>query len=115
MMIFGNALKTWPAEYKSAKGLRDQKRSKYEIIQKRRSDLFNEAFMHVQVCIGDIYSDMTRSENFPKGGSATLTLESTTEPYLRGIEKNYFILFLFIIGNPKYFFRFLLKMECSKV
>jgi len=71
-------------DYKAARMQRDEKKREYDRVVSNRTQLFMEAFKHVRNCISKMYSDMTRSEDFPNGGSATLTLESTTEPYNRG-------------------------------
>lgn len=73
------------SEYKEARNMRDEKKHNYDAVQENRTQLFIDAFDHVKRNISKMYSDMTKSESFPNGGSATLTLESTTEPYLRGI------------------------------
>jgi hypothetical protein len=41
---------------------------------KKRSDLFNRAFTHISEQIGPIYRELTRSANYPLGGSRTQTL-----------------------------------------
>jgi len=86
------------SEYKEARNVRDEKKQNYDAVQESRTTLFIDAFEHVKRNISKMYSDMTKSESFPNGGSATLTLESTTEPYLRG--KCFFLctkLFFFLL------------------
>jgi structural maintenance of chromosome 1 len=48
--------------------------------------LFYDAFSHISEHIDRVYKDLTKSETFPLGGTAYLSLEDTEEPYLEGIK-----------------------------
>lgn len=61
--------------------------SRFEKVQAQRMTKFNEAFRHISGCIGEIYSDLTKSEH-TLGGSATLHAQNSSEPYLGGISYN---------------------------
>lgn len=56
----------------------------YAIIRRKRNDLFNKAFNHISEQIEPIYSNLTRSSEFPAGGRAFLSADSE-EPYLAGV------------------------------
>lgn len=46
---------------------------------------FYDAFSHISERIDQVYKDLTKSETFPLGGTAYLSLEDSDEPYLHGI------------------------------
>lgn len=51
-----------------------------------RYELFQNAFTHISEQIDPIYKELTRSETFPLGGTAYLTLEDSEDPFLHGIK-----------------------------
>ena len=56
-------------------------------VKKKRFDLFNRAFMHIQEQITHVYRDLTRTDAYPLGGQAYLDIEEDTDaPYLSGIK-----------------------------
>lgn len=61
-------------------------KEKFDVVRKKRSDLFNTAFDHISEAIDGIYKDLTKSKNFPLGGTAYLSLEDTDEPFSSGIK-----------------------------
>jgi chromosome segregation ATPase len=50
----------------------------------KRNKLFNKAFSHISEQIEPIYSNLTKSDEFPAGGRAYLTADEE-EPYLAGV------------------------------
>lgn len=58
--------------------------SRFEKVKSERKRMFDEALSHISECIGEIYGDLTKSDNSP-GGSATIYAQNTSEPYLGGI------------------------------
>ncbi|MCH6106628.1 hypothetical protein MMA84_23795, partial [Salmonella enterica] len=45
----------------------------YSNVRRQRNDLFNKAFNHISEQIEPIYSNLTRSSEFPAGGRAFLS------------------------------------------
>lgn len=56
------------------------------MIDQCRYELFNKAFAHISEQIGPVYKDLTKSSDFPLGGTAYLDMEDSDEPYLDGIK-----------------------------
>ncbi|KIW96762.1 uncharacterized protein Z519_02153 [Cladophialophora bantiana CBS 173.52] len=59
-------------------------KAKFEDAMKKRNELFNKAFSHISEQIEPIYSNLTKSDEFPAGGRAYLTADEQ-EPYLAGV------------------------------
>ncbi|KAJ3371551.1 Structural maintenance of chromosomes protein 1 [Allomyces arbusculus] len=55
-------------------------------VRQERYTRFMDAFAHISGCIDAIYKELTRSRNFPLGGTAYLSLESEDEPYAEGVK-----------------------------
>ncbi|KAJ3297255.1 Structural maintenance of chromosomes protein 1 [Borealophlyctis nickersoniae] len=51
-----------------------------------RYEKFYDAFRHISDRIDHIYKDLTRSRNFPLGGTAQLNLEDSDEPFNGGVK-----------------------------
>lgn len=70
------------------KSRRDAKKAKdnFHSIRQKRLDLFSRAFNHITDQIDGIYKDLTKSKNFPLGGTAYLSLEDSEEPFSNGIK-----------------------------
>ncbi|GAA5989539.1 hypothetical protein JCM10908_000522 [Rhodotorula pacifica] len=58
----------------------------FNAIKKKRCDLFNKAFKHIEDRIDEVYKDLTKGTASPQGGVAYLSLEEPEEPYLHGIK-----------------------------
>ncbi|KAI9499732.1 RecF/RecN/SMC [Zychaea mexicana] len=63
------------------------KRAKEEFnnVKQKRYKRFYDAYSHISERIDEIYKNLTKTANFPTGGTAYLSLEDTDEPYLDGI------------------------------
>lgn len=59
-------------------------KAQFETSMERRNELFNKAFSHISEQIEPIYSNLTKSDEFPAGGRAYLTADEE-EPYLAGV------------------------------
>jgi structural maintenance of chromosome 1 len=57
----------------------------FEKVKKKRSDLFKRAYEHIEKQINPVYKELTKTSNYPLGGSASLSLEEDDEPYLYGV------------------------------
>lgn len=55
-------------------------RDAFNTIKKKRCDLFNKAFKHIEDHIDEVYKDLTKGKASPQGGVAYLSLE---EPEVR--------------------------------
>jgi structural maintenance of chromosome 1 len=60
----------------------------FESIKEDRQDRFNSCFTHVADKISEVYKQLTRSVNYPMGGTAYLSVEQQEEPYLSGVKFN---------------------------
>jgi structural maintenance of chromosome 1 len=60
----------------------------FETTKEERQELFNACFSHVAEKISDVYKQLTKSANYPMGGTAYLSLEQQDEPYLAGVKFN---------------------------
>ena len=58
----------------------------FDEIRQKRIDLFIDAYNHISHSIEIIYSQLTKSPEFPTGGRAYLQLESMDEPFTSGIK-----------------------------
>jgi len=58
----------------------------FEKVKEERMELFMKAYDHIHENILPVYQELTKSEQFPLGGTAYLDLEDSTEPYLAGIK-----------------------------
>ncbi|GAA5824181.1 hypothetical protein JCM11251_001555 [Rhodosporidiobolus azoricus] len=58
----------------------------FNAVKKKRCDLFNKAFKHIEDRIDEVYKDLTKGKASPQGGVAYLSLEEPEEPYLHGIK-----------------------------
>jgi structural maintenance of chromosome 1 len=73
------------AEQDAARTALTDANSRWSNIRNERIRRFRQCFEHISAGIDTIYRELTRSEAHPMGGSATITLESASEPYLGGI------------------------------
>lgn len=60
----------------------------FEDVKQKRHDRFSNCFSHVAETINDVYKQLTKSNTYPMGGTAYLSLEQQDEPYLGGIKFN---------------------------
>jgi structural maintenance of chromosome 1 len=60
----------------------------FETVKEQRQDRFNACFAHVADKICDVYKHLTKSNNYPMGGTAYLSVEQQDEPYLAGVKFN---------------------------
>lgn len=70
------------------KSRKDAKKAKdrFVAVREKRLALFEKAFSHISEAIDGIYKDLTKSKNFPLGGTAYLNLEDSEEPFTSGIK-----------------------------
>ncbi|ODV89288.1 hypothetical protein CANCADRAFT_3915 [Tortispora caseinolytica NRRL Y-17796] len=73
------------SEYVQAARQVKNAKQKFEKVKAKRLELFTSAFEHISGEIDKIYKELTRLDNSPAIGSAYLTLDNTSEPYLGGI------------------------------
>lgn len=71
-------------EYDDSRNNYRELKAKFENIMEQRNELFNKAFSHISEQIEPIYSNLTKSDEFPAGGRAYLTADEE-EPYLAGV------------------------------
>ena len=55
-------------------------------VKEQRSTIFMKAFSHIAESIDTIYKKLTRTDLAPLGGTATLNVENSDEPFLAGIK-----------------------------
>lgn len=58
----------------------------FKLKHTERVNLFMKAYSHVADKIDHIYKMLTKSESFPMGGKASLSLENLDDPFLHGIK-----------------------------
>ncbi len=73
-------------EFESSRSSARAVSQRFAAVQQQRYERFMAAFNHVANAIDKVYKDLTQVEGAPLGGSAYLTLEDPTEPYLHGIK-----------------------------
>ncbi|EXJ86379.1 structural maintenance-chromosome 1 [Capronia epimyces CBS 606.96] len=71
-------------EYEDARAKYRELKASFEDTMEKRNELFNKAFSHISEQIEPIYSNLTKSDEFPAGGRAYLTADEE-EPYLAGV------------------------------
>ncbi|KIX93693.1 uncharacterized protein Z520_10599 [Fonsecaea multimorphosa CBS 102226] len=71
-------------DYEDSRAKYRDLKAKFEDAMEKRNELFNKAFSHISEQIEPIYSNLTKSEEFPAGGRAYLTADEE-EPYLAGV------------------------------
>ncbi|OZJ06654.1 hypothetical protein BZG36_00272 [Bifiguratus adelaidae] len=81
-----NRLRETETDFDSARRAAKNAKEKFNDVRQRRYKLFYDAFSHIQGKIDQIYKDLTKSQAFPLGGTAYLSLEDSEEPYLDGIK-----------------------------
>lgn len=81
-------LKECSVDYEKAKEASAKSAKAFHLIKVRRTQLFNDAFNHIDEALKTIYTDMTKSSKHPLGGNAYLSLDDTEEPYKAGLKFN---------------------------
>lgn len=71
-------------EYDDSRSKYRDLKAQFEETMENRNELFNKAFSHISEQIEPIYSNLTKSDEFPAGGRAYLTADEE-EPYLAGV------------------------------
>ncbi|KAH0846813.1 Structural maintenance of chromosomes protein 1 [Fonsecaea pedrosoi] len=71
-------------EYEDSRTKYRDLKARFEDTMEKRNELFNKAFSHISEQIEPIYSNLTKSDEFPAGGRAYLTADEE-EPYLAGV------------------------------
>lgn len=71
-------------EYEDSRTQYRELKASFEDVTESRNELFNKAFSHISEQIEPIYSNLTKSDEFPAGGRAYLTADEE-EPYLAGV------------------------------
>ena len=71
-------------EFDSTKTAAKKVSQDFASVQAKRYQLYMSAFKEVSMHIDDIYKDLTQVEGVPLGGTAYLSLEDPSEPYLHG-------------------------------
>ncbi|KAJ4357306.1 Structural maintenance of chromosomes protein 1 [Didymosphaeria variabile] len=75
-------------DFKTAKRKAEEAKAAFETIKDERMELFMKAYDHIHDNIKPVYMELTKSSQFPMGGTAYLDLEDSSEPYLAGIKYN---------------------------
>mmetsp|Transcript_8073 Transcript_8073/g.22410 ORF Transcript_8073/g.22410 Transcript_8073/m.22410 type:complete len:712 (+) Transcript_8073:1-2136(+) len=76
-------------DYEEAKSLASKATQEFESVKAKRSELFLDAFGHIDNALKTIYTDMTKSSKHPLGGNAYLSLDDDTdEPFNGGLKFN---------------------------
>ncbi|GAA6023631.1 hypothetical protein JCM11491_006180 [Sporobolomyces phaffii] len=73
-------------EFDSAREQAKAAKDAFNVVKKKRCDLFNKAYRHIEDRIDQVYKDLTKGKASPQGGTAYLTLEEPEEPYLHGVK-----------------------------
>ncbi|GAA5978729.1 hypothetical protein JCM11641_006157 [Rhodosporidiobolus odoratus] len=73
-------------EFEKARKETGTAKEAFNAVKKKRCDLFNKAFKHIEDRIDEVYKDLTKGKASPQGGVAYLSLEEPEEPYLHGIK-----------------------------
>lgn len=81
------------AEFEKSKTEARLAKERFNAVRQKRSQIFNDAFKHMREQIESVYKELTKSEAFPLGGSASLDGEEdderasneAAEPYLDGV------------------------------
>ncbi|KAE9404591.1 condensin complex subunit SMC1 [Gymnopus androsaceus JB14] len=75
-------------EAETEKARKDSKtaREKFQDVQKRRTQMFMNAYNHISDHIDQVYKDLTKGKSAPMGGVAYLSLDDSEEPYNGGIK-----------------------------
>merc|ERR1712130_271255 len=81
----GARLSTTKDEWEQKKKASKEAAAAFEAKRVERHELFVKAFNFVCKEIDGIYKRLTKSDRFPLGGKAYLSLESNEDPYLHGI------------------------------
>jgi structural maintenance of chromosome 1 len=71
-------------EYEDSRNTYRDLKARFEDTQEKRNELFQKAFTHISEQIEPIYSNLTKSDEFPAGGRAYLTADPE-EAYLAGV------------------------------
>ncbi|GAA6012005.1 hypothetical protein JCM10207_003457 [Rhodosporidiobolus poonsookiae] len=74
------------AEFDEAREATRKAKDAFNAVKRKRCDLFNKAFKHIEDRIDEVYKDLTKGKASPQGGVAYLSLEEPEEPYLHGIK-----------------------------
>ncbi|KPV75520.1 uncharacterized protein RHOBADRAFT_53491 [Rhodotorula graminis WP1] len=73
-------------EFDEAREATRKAKDAFNVVKKKRCELFNKAFKHIEDNIDEVYKDLTKGAASPQGGVAYLSLEEPDEPYLHGIK-----------------------------
>ncbi|KAI9223092.1 RecF/RecN/SMC [Blastocladiella britannica] len=73
-------------EFNAARRTAKEAKDAFEAVRDERLTRFMEAYVYIHGCIDRVYKDLTRSRNFPTGGTAYLSLESEDDPFSSGIK-----------------------------
>ncbi|KAK5942116.1 Structural maintenance of chromosomes protein 1 [Knufia obscura] len=77
-------LRDTEAEYRATHDRYATLSKEYNTVKRNRNNLFLKAYNHISEQIEPIYSNLTRSSEFPAGGRAFLSADED-EPYLAGV------------------------------
>ena len=73
-------------EYDAVKASQKEANSSFQNARNQRYSKFMSCFKVISESIDDKYKDLTQTEGVLVGGTAYLSIEDTTEPYLHGIK-----------------------------
>ncbi|KAK0550612.1 Structural maintenance of chromosomes protein 1 [Tilletia horrida] len=73
-------------EFERARREARDAREEFNLIKKKRCELFNKAYKHISERIDKVYKALTAGKAAPMGGVAYLSLEDDEEPYLSGVK-----------------------------
>jgi len=82
-----NRLRNTEQDFHDSRAALKRAKDSFDEVKKKRFDLFNRAFLHIQEQISHVYKELTRTDAYPLGGQAYLDIEEDNDqPYLSGIK-----------------------------
>ena len=82
-----NRLRSTEQDFHDSRAALKRSKDSFDEVKKKRFDLFNRAFLHIQEQISHVYKELTRTDAYPLGGQAYLDIEEDNDqPYLSGIK-----------------------------
>lgn len=86
LIVAKDRLKQIETDFAAARRRATEAKDAFEEVKERRMELFMKAYDHIHENILPVYQELTKSTQFPLGGTAYLDLEDSSEPYLAGIK-----------------------------
>ncbi|KAF2691676.1 putative cohesin complex subunit [Lentithecium fluviatile CBS 122367] len=86
LVLARDKLKQIETDFATARKRALEAKGAFEKVKEKRMELFMKAYDHIHENILPVYQELTKSPQFPLGGTAYLDLEDSSEPYLAGIK-----------------------------